>query len=441
MKVFPIGAALLAGLTLAVSLLGCNGGGGGSDPNLVRIVSSLPRTGSAKQQTDTIVNGIKMALEEVDYKAGEFKIEYLDLDDATASAGQWTAEQERANASKAARDPSILVYIGTYNSGAAKIAIPILNQAGLLMISPANTAVGLTKPSMGEPGEPEIYRKNGITYVRVVPTDDLQGTLAAEWAKDMGVKKVYVLDDKEFYGRGIAVLFAARCREIGIEVLDHQSIDAKALEFKSLMTTIKASDPDLVYFGGTTQSKGGQIAKDLVDSGMDAKLMVPDGCMEEAFITSAGAKNLNGRCYVTFGGTPPDQLTGKGADFVKRYVEKHGKQPEAYAIYGYESAKVALESIRRAGKKDRAAVVDACLKIKDFPGALGTWSFDSNGDTTLKVLSGNIVKNGKFEFVRPLVDASVDSDNISANVEQPDTDTSTDDADEEENAEDSGKGR
>jgi len=71
--------------------------------------------------------------------------------------------------------------------------------------------------------------------------------------------------------------------------------------------------------------------------------------------------------------------------------------PEAYAVYGYEAAKVALEAIKNAGKKDRAAIVQACLSIKDFQGALGKWSFDANGDTTLRTISGNVVRGGKFE--------------------------------------------
>jgi branched-chain amino acid transport system substrate-binding protein len=396
-------SVLIASLAI-VSLAGCNTSSTASgDPHTIRIVSSLPRTGSARVQTNTIVNGIKLALEEADYKAGDFKIEYSDLDDATASAGQWTAEAETANADAAIKDPNVMVYIGTYNSGAAKISMPALNRASLLMVSPANTWPGLTKPNIGEPGEPEVYRPTGkVTYTRVVPADDLQGTLAADWAKDLGAKSVVVLDDNEVYGRGIADLFKERCDEIGIKVLKRDHIDIKSQEFKSLMTTIRDLNPDLVYFGGTTQSKGGQIANDLVASGSKAMLMVPDGCMEEAFIKSAGADNLNGRCYITFGGLPPQELKGAGKVFVEHYTEKYGAEPEAYAVYGYEAAKVALAAIAKAGKKDRAAIVAAALSLKDFPGARGTWSFDENGDTTLKVLSGNTVKDGKFVFVRTL---------------------------------------
>lgn len=373
------------------------------DSNQIKIVSCLPRTGSAKAQTDTIVNGIKMALEEAGYQVGDFKIVYEDWDDATAQAGQWDPVQVQSNADKAAKDPDVMLVIGHYNSGAAKISIPILNRANLVMISPANTWPGLTKPKKGDPGEPEKYRPTGkINYCRVVPADDIQGVVGADWAREMGVQKVYILDDREVYGKGIADLFEKRCEEIGIEVLGHEGIDPKQQEYKALMTKIKGLGPDLIYFGGTTQSNGGQVAKDMVAVGLKCKLMVPDGCFEEAFIKSAGAENLNDRCYVTFGGLPPEKLTGKGKEFVDNYQKKFGKMPEAYAVYGYEAAKVALEAIRRAGKKDREAIRAACLAIKDFDGALGRWSFDENGDTTNRTMSGQIVRNGKFEFVKIL---------------------------------------
>lgn len=395
---------ILIAVLLAVTTLVGWGGSGGGHPNVIKIVSSLPRTGSAKAQTDTIVNGIKIALAEADYKAGKFDIVYGDWDDATAGAGQWTAEAETANAARAVADPDVMVYIGTYNSGAAKISMPILNKAHLLMVSPANTWPGLTKPDKGDPGEPEIYRPSGeVNYVRMVPTDDLQGPLGAAWAKELGVKRVYVLDDNEVYGKGIATLFIEACQDLGIEVIGSESIDSKAQEFKPLMTMIRSEKPDLVYFGGTTQSKGGQIAKDMIAAGLDCKLMVPDACYEDAFITSAGDDNVNDRCYVTFGGLPPDQLTGPGKAFVDKYTARFGRPPEGYAIYGYEAAKVALEAIELAGVKDRDAIRRAALSIKDFDqGALGTWSFDANGDSTLQTISGNIVHDGKFQFVKLL---------------------------------------
>jgi branched-chain amino acid transport system substrate-binding protein len=373
------------------------------DGQTIKIVSSLPRTGSAKGQTDTIVNGIVMALEEAGWKSGAFTIKYEDLDDATAAAGQWTAEKESANASQAVKDPDVMVYIGTYNSGAAKISMPELNRAGMLMVSPANTWPGLTKPGKGDAGEPEKYRPSGkINFTRVVPADDMQGPAGADWAKKLGLNKVFILDDREVYGKGIADLFHARAEELGLRILGHEGIDAQAQEFKPLMTKVKAAGPQLVYFGGTTQTKAGQLVKDMLAVGLDAKFMAPDGCFEDAFISSAGAENVNNRALLTFGGLPADQLSGKGKVFVQNYKTKYGKEPEAYAAYGYECGKVALEAVRRAGKKDREAIRVAGTTLKNFDGVLGKWSFDKNGDTTLRTMSGNTVKDGKFAFVTVL---------------------------------------
>lgn len=371
------------------------------DPTIIKIVSCLPRTGSAKAQTDTMVNGIKMAFDEVGWKAAGLKIVYEDWDDATAKAGAWDPVQVANNADRAIKDPNVMVVIGHYNSGAAMISMPKLNQANLLMISPANTWPGLTKPGKGDPGEPEKYRPSGkVNYTRVVPADDIQAAVGAKWTAELGAKKVYILDDREVYGKGIADLYERACADYGIEVLGHEGIDPKQQEYKALMTSIKAKSPDLIYFGGTTQSNGGQLVKDAAAVGLKCKFMVPDGCFEEAFIASAGAENCNDRVYVTFGGRPPEHLTGKGKEFVEKYRKLHGKMPEAYAVYGYEAAKVAVEAINRAGKKDRDAIRAACLTIKDFEGALGKWSFDENGDTSLTTMTGNVVKDGKFALVK-----------------------------------------
>lgn len=377
-----------------------------TDPKLIKIVSSLPRTGSAKAQTDTIVNGIKMALEESGYRAGDFKIEYEDLDDATANDGKWTPERETANANKAINDPDVMVYIGPYNSGAASVSMPILNRGSLLMISPACTAIGLTKVS-GEPKEPEKYRPSGkINFTRVVPADDIQGPVAANFMKELNKKTVYIIDDNEVYGKGVANAFKERAQDLRLRVVGkHESIDYKQANFRTLMARIKNDyNPDLIYFGGTSQTGAGQIAKDMVNEGLDKTvLIVPDGCFEKAFIDAAGVNIFKSlECYVTFGGLPPSELTGKGAEFVKKYRDRYKVEPEGYAIYGYESANVALLAIRNAGKKDRAAITQACLAIKDYDGAIGTWSFDANGDTTATTLSISRVVDGDFKFVKLL---------------------------------------
>lgn len=367
------------------------------------IVSSLPRTGSANAQSTSISNGIRLALKEANYRSGAISLAYEDWDDASPARGNWDPAVEAANADKAIQNPSVVAYIGPYNSGAAKISMPKLNQAGLLMVSPAASWPGLTKPGLGEPNEPTIYRPSGkVTFFRVVPADDLQGDVGAQWAKDMSVTSAYVLHDGELYGKGVASIFKKGAEQRGINVLDFDKIDPKASNFRSLAIKIKQRKPDLVFFGGTTQTGAGQIVKDLRAAGVGAKYMVPDGCYESAFIEAAGRDAVEGSTFITFGGVPASQLTGKGKKFYEAYKSTYGAEPEAYAAYGYEAAKVVLAAIDSATTKDRPGVIAALALTKNFEGALGTWSFDAQGDTTLRTMSGNIVKNGSFELAKLL---------------------------------------
>ena len=373
--------------------------------NLPTIVSSLPRTGSAKGQTDTIVNGIRMAMDEYNNELFGQKLILKDMDDATASAGQWDAGKEADNAREAAGDKNVLVYIGPYNSGASKVSQPLLNEAGLLQISPACTWPGLTKKVTGDEasGEPDIYKKSGkVTYCRVCPTDDVQGPKTAEFlAKELKIKSVYIIDDKELYGAGIAKLFKEACEPLGIKVLGHEQL-VKANTYKTVMEKIAGAKPEAIYLGATSQSGAPQIAIDMVGAGLTCPLVVPDGCYEKAFVDGCGAdlfKKLT--CYATIGGKDPSLLTGAGAAFVKKYKEKYGNDPEAYAIYGYEAAKVFLEAATKVGKKDREAIRAAVLATKDFDkGVLGKWSFDPNGDTTLQELTISKVEGWPLKPVK-----------------------------------------
>lgn len=387
----------------AGSVVGCGGCGSGGG-NVVKIVSSMPRTGSAKGQTDTIANGIRMAIEEFGGEVAGMKIEYLDLDDATAAAGQWTADLESGNARKAVADPDVIAFIGPYNSGAAMVSMPILNKAPLLQVSPACTWVGLTKKFPGAPDDiPGQFRPTGkVTFCRVCPTDETQGPMGADFAKDsLNVKTVYILDDKEIYGQGVSGLFEDQCKKIGIAVLGHESINVQQQDFTPLMTSIQAKNPGLLYFGGTTQSAGGRIAKDMNKVGLTCPLMVPDGCYEKAFIASAGAENLK-NCYATMGGVDWPKLQGPGLEYVKKYQQKYG-EPEAYSVYGYEAAKLVLHSVKKVGKKDREAVLQTAIGTKDFDqGALGKWSFDADGDISIQKLTISRVEDGKFKPVTVL---------------------------------------
>ena len=389
-----------------------------SQGETIKIVSSLPRTGTTKAQTDSIVNAFQMALDEVNFQVAGFNIVYQDLDDATPAKGAWDAGQEATNANLALADPDVMVYLGPFNSGAARVSIPILNHASLVMISPVNTYPGLTKLDRGEANEPGVYAPTGVrNYTRVVPADDLQGAVGARWAKQLGVQRAYVLDDTKLYGHMLAGQFADAARRLGLQVVaEPEGINPKAPDYLALAAKIRDSGADLVYHGGITQNNAGQLFKDLrATLGPDVKLMAPDGIYEQAFITAAGAAAEG--VYVTFNGVAPANLSGKGADWYASYKARFNAEPEVYASYGYEAMKVALDAIGRAGTKDRARIRDAVFATKDYNGVLGTWSFDQNGDTTLTTMSGHQVKNGSFdernaviltvdELIRPVLSPS-----------------------------------
>lgn len=397
------------GALAAVAMLAfaaCGPTGGGASKGEIEVWSSLPRQGSSKAQTDTIVNAINMAIEEKGGVVGGYKIVFKDVDDSTAAAGKWDEATEIKNANDAVANDKVMAYIGTFNSGAAKLSIPILCQKGIAMVSPANTYPGLSKAGKGEPNEPDVYYPGGCArnYHRVVAADDLQGLAGAKWAAKLGAKNVYVLDDTELYGKGIADVFNNEAAGAGLTVLGRDGIDGKATDYKALAEKIKATNPDLVYYGGITQNNAGKLWVDLRDAMADVLLMGPDGILEQEWLDSAGASAEG--TYITFGGLPADQLTGKGADFLKNYNAKYpNNPPEAYTAYGYEAAGVVLAAIERAAATSpadmaglRAAVLKEIHATKDYSGALGTWSFTEEGDTTLTAMSGNIVTGGKFVF-------------------------------------------
>jgi branched-chain amino acid transport system substrate-binding protein len=402
-------AALATVAVVALSACGPSTGGGGSK-GTIQVWSELPRQGSSKGQTDTIVNAINFRLSQLTNNQVEgWTIKYTDQDDSTAAAGKWTEERATALGTEASTTADLAAYIGTFNSGAAKLVIPTLCKAGIAMISPANTYPGLTKPGKGEKDEPGKYYPNGCqhNYYRVVPADDLQGDVGAAWAKELGAAKVYVLDDTEIYGKGIADVFEASAKTDGLTVLGHDQAPGTSTDFKSLAAKIAAQKPDLVYYGGITQNNAGQLWKDLREAMPTVKLMGPDGIYEEAFLKAAGAAAEGS--YLTFGGTTADKYTGDAAKFRDDYKTKFGGDLEVYTIYGYESANILVDAISRAAKAGasdvkalRKGILDALAATKDFKGVLGTWSFDANGDTTLKVFSGTVVTGGKFVFSKVL---------------------------------------
>jgi branched-chain amino acid transport system substrate-binding protein len=393
---------------LSVGLAACGGDDESSDSSssssgggqTLTVYSSLPLQGDSRPQSESVVNGIKLALEEAGGKVGKFTIKYQSLDDATAAAGQWEAGAVSANARRAAQDQSTIAYLGEFNSGASAISIPVLNEAGILQISPSNTYVGLTRAQGAEEGEPDKYYPSGKrTFGRVVPADHIQAAAQVTFQKDEGCTKTYILNDKEVYGKGLADQVEAIAGSQGLEIVGNEGIDTEAANFRSLGQKIASSGADCFFFGGITQNKGVQVFKDVNAANPDMKMFGPDGVAESPFSSKLGAK-VEKNTYVTNPTLDPKLYPPAAQDFFKTYKAKYGKSPEPYAIYGYEAMKVALLAVQNAGDKggDRQAVIDAFYQIKDRDSVLGKYSIDENGDTTLSDYGADRIKGGELVF-------------------------------------------
>ena len=389
-KIFVLGLCLL----LVLGLSGCV-----SQPEkgTIKIVTSNPMR--VMEAGHDIVNAVRLAVEEVNSSVAGYKIELVVEDDGDEN-GKWQASIEEAIANRAVADPDVMVYLGTYNSGAAKISIPITNNAGLVQISPVNTWPGLTKAGF-LPGEPGIFYPTGVrSFFRVCPADDLQGPAGAVWARDLGFKKIYIFDDGEAYGKGIADLFKEKAIELDLNILGQETINKDNAMEK--LNAIKNLNPDLIYYGGVTLNGVVPLAMGIKEFGLNAKLMGPDGIMEQAFLDLAG--DAAEGTYVTVVGIPPSALTTvRGKEFVENYKARYNKEPGTVSPLAYETAKVVLLAIQRAGVNDRTKILEEVSKIKDYDGLFGTWSFDKNGDTTLNAISGNVVINKTFVFEKLLV--------------------------------------
>jgi len=377
-----------------------SGGGGSSGRTSLTIYSSLPLQGDSRPQSEDVVNGEKMALEEAGGKVGKFTIKYSSLDDSTAATGKWDPGQTSADARKAAQDPSTIAYLGEFNSGGSAISIPILNEANTLQISPSNTYVGLTRAEGADKGEPDKYYPAGKrTFGRVVPADHIQAAAQVTYQKDQGCKKTYIVNDKEVYGKGISTQVANIAKAQGLAIAANDGFDTKAANFRTVAAKIKSSGADCFFFGGILQNKGAQMFKDVNAANPNMKLFGPDGVADTAFTTKLGSA-VEKMTYITNPTLDPKLYPPAAQDFFKKFKQKYGKDPEPYAIYGYEAMKVALLAIQNAGDKgnDKQAVIDAFFKIKDRDSVLGKYSIDENGDTTLADYGSDRVEGGKLVF-------------------------------------------
>lgn len=403
----------------ALALAACGGGsssGGNSGGGSTLIISSdLPLQGQSKDSSDSTNNAIKVYLKEHGNKAGKYNIQFKIYDDSTAAKGAWDDATCKKNASEHVSTANEVAVMGTFNSGCAKLEAPVLNQdpkGPMLMVSHANTNVGLTKQSALFPGEPEKFFPTGKrSYARVVTTDDYQGAADADFlAKDKGIKSVYILNDNQTYGQGVARAFEDQAKKDGITVLGNDAWDAKATNYISVFQGISAKKPDAIYLGGIYDNNGGQLVKDKVTVlGDNSKvvMMGPDGF--------TGYPDLNKLpqaqgMYLSFAGLALDQLVAKGGP-AKQLMDDYQKQYGSplttnYALYGVAAVQAILAAIEKSDgtrKGVRDAVFEGSgIDISATDSVIGKEiKIDpATGDTTNKDITIEIVKDQKETYLK-----------------------------------------
>jgi branched-chain amino acid transport system substrate-binding protein len=401
-------------LAVAVGLAACgdddddddSGNGSSAAGDTVNVYSSLPLQGAQRLQTTAMVEGIKLALEQRKGKAGQTTVQYTSLDDSTAQAGTWTPEATSANARRVAQDDAAVAYIGEFNSGASAISIPLLNEVPVAQISPSNTAVGLTTDEPGaDEGEPDKYYPSGERhYLRIVPKDTIQGAALATVMKEDGCTTVYILNDKEVYGAGLARNIESSAEEQGMEVAGNEGIDPKAPNFRSQAGAIKSSGADCFVFAGVTPNGAVQVYKDVSAALPEAKLYGPDGVSNpEFFVPDEGGvpEEVGSKTKVTVATLSPDQYPPDGQKFFDDYKERYDvTNVDPYAIYGYEAMSLVLDTCERLGPdcSDRQAMIDALFETKGRESVLGTYDIDENGDTTITDYGVYSIEDGELVF-------------------------------------------
>ncbi|MEU9704439.1 branched-chain amino acid ABC transporter substrate-binding protein [Streptomyces sp. NPDC047981] len=399
-KLIAVTAALAAG---ALTLTACgsrdegNKGGGATGDVTVVIGVDAPLTGDLSALGLGIKNSADLAAKtanEKKYVPGvTFKVEALD-DQAQASSGQ-------QNATKLVANKDVLGVVGPLNSSVSEAMQKVFDDAKLAQISPANTSPSLTQgPKWAEGQKVRSYK----SYFRTATTDAIQGPFAAQYLfNKAGKKKVFIIDDKKTYGAGLAGTFKGEFTKLGGQVAGEGHIDPESKDFSAIVTQVKNSGADVVYYGGEYPAAG-PLSKQIKDTGANIPLVGGDGIYDKKYVELAGAKSAGD--LATSVGAPVETLPS-AKEFVANYTKAGYKDPyAAYGGYSYDSAWAVIEAVKKVvegngGKLPegaRAKVLEAVQNVS-FDGVTGKVSFDEFGDATNKQLTVYKVEGTEWKSV------------------------------------------
>ena len=371
-----------------------SGGGAASDSTgsagkVIDIYSSLPMRGPAAAEAVPVLNGIKLALAQSGDKAGPFRVQYTPLDDSAGDGG-WDASLTAANARKASADSRAVYYIGEFDDDASEVSMPILNQAGIAQVSPANTYVGLTTNALGSGSGGPPYAPTGTrTYLRIVPNDSVQAAADLLAMRQAGCRKVAIASDSEAYGTGFARLIQLQKAYYGIDVVSFGPISPAARSFRPYAATLKSLHADCFLLAGVVSTIAVQVTDDVHAALPTAKIFGPQDMCTAAWTNpkeGGVAATVDPLIECTQVTLSLSAYPGAKA-FLAAYRARHpGSDPSPYAILGYEAMRLALSTIAGLGDSgnSKSAVLSALFATAGHHSVLGTYSFDKYGDTTLR---------------------------------------------------------
>ncbi len=286
-----------------------------------------------------------------------------------AEDSQCSPEGGQTAATKVAADPTIAGVIGTSCSSAAEAAIPVISEAGLVMISPSNTA-----PSLTAADRPEEY----AGYLRTAHNDLFQGRVAAEFAyNELGAMTAATIHDGSAYAEQLASVFAEVFAELGGEITEQQAVNVGDTDMGPVLTSIGATSPDVLYYPIFTAEGGFVTAGARETEGLaDTALMGADGMFSKEFVEAAG--DAAEGVYLS----GPYVASGDAYDaFVAQVEENYGRGTlSGFHAHAYDAATIILQAIADTATEnedgslsiDKQALRDAVYATSGFEGLTGT---------------------------------------------------------------------
>jgi branched-chain amino acid transport system substrate-binding protein len=368
----------------------------GASKGTIYIGSDLPVCTAGGQATQ---NGVQFAVDQKNKAGGVegYTIKWTGFDDCRQAA--YSADAGVENVQKMLADTKFVGMIGPYNSAVAKAEIPIAAPAHFTMISPSNTNPCLTKDLPSCSYHPQDLRKgNANNYFRVVTTDDYQGPAMSAYAyTTLKATKAGVLDDSTVFGVGIADTFEAKFKALGGTTLRKSYKKDQTSDFKSILLSFKNFGATAVYAGGTDDQNICQARAQMKTIGWDAPFMGGDGIETTDCINQAAGNEPN--IYATSAGADATQIPGaKSTIDAFRKAFPGANDFGGYTMQAYDATNALMAAIGRAAKAANAVptreqVRAEMAKTKGFVGVIGTYDFDVNGDTNLKIVSIYQVQN------------------------------------------------